>query len=815
MFILSYSSVAALEPLPPGEIRLALDKLDRVASVMYVAAHPDDENTRLISWLARERLVHTVYLSLTRGDGGQNLLGADLDERLGLLRTHELMAARAIDGGEQRFTRAIDFGFSKTAEETKRIWGMEEILADVVWAIRLEKPDLIVTRFSPEDDRTHGHHSASAQLARMAFRAAADPAQFPEQLQYVEPWQARRIVWNTSSWFYRARNQTFDPSGLLAVDVGVFQPLLGTSHAEIASASRSRHKTQGFGSTATLGRELEYFAHLDGDPATVDLLDGVDASWDRIPGGRAFSDRLQQAITGFDDRAPWKIVPLLLSARSLLAGLEDRFWVEKKLGEMDRIIAACLGLDLEAVTREAQVAPGDQIDITLNLIQRSPLQVELQETTILDVKQTKPEMLTDNRMVSLVRKVTLPSALPISQPYWLDQAHGTGHFTVEEQQMRGRPVNPPSLAALVRLRVEETDLYYTLPVEYKTNDPVDGEIKENLVLVPPLTIDLDRSSVVFPDAQPRSLTVKLQCRGESASGEVRFKVPAGWSVDPESRPFSFSRRGEEEVFAITVRAHQAAATGPLSASAMVAGKSFTRGQVTMTYRHLPKLTYFPSATAQLVRFEAVCAARRVGYLEGAGDEIPDALRHLGCTVEPLAVAGQTSADLSRYDAIVLGVRALNTVEGIDRLMPALLGYVEAGGTLLLQYNTSHQLKTDRFAPFPLTLSRERVCQEEAVVSLLAPDHPALRFPNALTTADFDDWVQERGLYFPNEWDAAYTALLSCHDDGEPPRDGGLLVARYGQGWYVYTGYSFFRQLPRGVPGAYRLMANLLSLGKSQ
>ncbi|HMP89468.1 MAG TPA: PIG-L family deacetylase [Kiritimatiellia bacterium] len=802
----------AIEPMPSGQLELELNKLLTLGSALYVAAHPDDENTKLITYLANETKAHTTYLSLTRGDGGQNLLGADLGEKLGIIRTHELLAARRIDGGEQLFSRANDFGYSKTPEETLAFWGREEILADTVWAIRLTRPDVIITRFAMEPDFTHGHHTAATWLAMDAFTAAADPNRFPEQLTMVEPWAAKRLIWNTSHWFYQRRNIVFDPTGLLSVDTGVYNPLLGAAYSEIAARSRSAHKTQGFGATAELGVSMEYFIHLAGEPTTNHLFEGIDLNWSRVPGGEPVAEAIRLAIDAFSPREPANAVPHLIEAHRALSALPDQFWKTKKRRDLERVIAACLGLDVESVTTQPSAVPGGEVALTINAVQRSPLDVHISCSIPFDeFPLIENQLLSFNELAENKKTVSIPADLPASQPYWLIEPHEIGRYEVADPSMIGTPENPPAVPVSVRVTVDGYPLDYTIPTSYKYNDPVHGEVKEPFVLTPPVMVNLPESPRIFSRAAPEKISARIIARSAISNGQLRFIVEDGWKVDPPTVTFD-AAPGEEISVETKLTPPSDPGRSTLRAEIVIAGQTYDRGFERITYDHIPVQTIFPRAHIQLVLLDVETAGERIGYIPGAGDAIPEALARIGYSVDMLSESDMNTETLSRYSAIVLGIRALNTNERIGFYMPALFEYANRGGVVILQYNVHRGLKTTSYSPHPFTISQERVSDETAEMRILAPDHPVLNFPNRITGADFSEWVQERGLYFASSWDEAFTPIFSANDPGDKPSDGGLLVARHGDGWFVYTGISWFRQLPAGVPGAYRLFANLVSLG---
>ncbi|HSH38636.1 MAG TPA: PIG-L family deacetylase [Chthoniobacterales bacterium] len=804
--------------MPAGEIRLALEKLNVVGRVLYVAAHPDDENTGLIAYFANGALYETAYLSLTRGDGGQNLIGPELGDQLGVIRTQELLAARRIDKGRQFFTRANDFGFSKSADETQRIWDREKILADVVWTIRKFRPDIIVTRFPLEDDRTHGHHTSSAQLAQEAFRIAADPKRFPEQLKFVQPWQPTRLLWNTSQFFFRARNVPFDPTGLILLEAGGYQPLLGRSYAEIDAASRTMHKSQGFGVSIERGEQKEYFKFLEGKPIeNGDLFTGIDTTWARVPKGAELTERVRAIAAGYDMQKPAASVPALLELRRLLVALGSDFWAQEKLATVDSLIAACLGLHLEAVTDKPAAQPGDTANVQLEAINRSDVPVRFKSARVL--ANAQPEAIdAELRFEQLFTKKTpvkLPETLPFSLPYWLRERGTLGTFTVADQTLIGRPENPPPFPVEFTLEIGGQEIVYNVEPRFRKVDRVEGETNQPLVIAPPVFVDLPRPVFVFGNNEPKTLDVRVIASAEKVTGNITLEAPAGWKVEPASAPVEL--HGAESETTLVFQVTPAATAGEATLRAFFAPaagqrvEAFSRQRI--EYPHIEPQTLISPAQAKLVRAGIENKAARIGYLPGAGDSVPESLTDIATEVKMLENREVKADNLARFDAVVIGVRASNAHPNrVSAWMPELLAYAKKGGVVIMQYTTTPGPKPEHL-PYPLKVSRDRVTDETADVRVLAPDHPVMKFPNKITKVDFDGWVQERGLYFPNEWDGAWTPILSSNDPGEKPADGGLLVSRVEKGWFIYTGYAWFRELPAGVPGAYRLFANMLSLGK--
>jgi LmbE family N-acetylglucosaminyl deacetylase len=798
----------AVEPPTEGAVLQSLRSFAVMGSVLYVAAHPDDENTQVITYLARGRGYRTAYLSLTRGDGGQNLLGPQLGEALGVARTQELLAARRLDGGRQYFTRAKDFGYSKNAEETLSVWDRQGVLGDIVRVIREFRPDVIITRFSPKPAPTHGHHTASAVLAVEAFRLAADPAAFPEQLRELKPWRARRIVHNVGLGAAAANPgagmaiagspaNVPDGPGVVKVEVGGRDPVSGESFASIAARSRGMHKTQGFGiggPPVNEGSRIEPFVLLAGDAATNDLLDGVDTTWNRVPGGAEIARSIDEEIAKFNAQDAAARVPALLAIRRRLAALPADPVVSDKRQQLDRIIQACLGLEVDTVVDRAEVVPGETVKLRHTAVVRSRNPVRWNQPVVRETSQV------------------VPASTPPSQPYWLRTEGTAGMFDVDDPSLIGRAENPPTFPLEYVFDVGGQTLVIAgepMPAA----DPAKPALRRRMEVIAPVSLQFIAGVWLFAPGAARPVTMELTAARARAAGTVRLDAPAGWTVTPASQPFRLAAPGEHARFTFTVTAPAQLATAPLGASVEINGRRFNQQRVEVRYDHLPLQLLQPPAHAKAVSLELATRGHHIGYLPGAGDDVAAALEQMGYEVTSLTGADLTPERLRGLDAVIIGIRAFNVRTDLAERLPALFAYVEAGGTVVAQYNTLDGLREDWLAPFRLRLSRDRVTDERAPVTILAPEHPVLTTPNRITAADFEGWVQERGLYFPDQWDERFTAILSSGDAGETPLKGGLLAARHGKGYFVYTSLAWFRQLPEAVPGAYRLFANLVSLGK--
>ncbi len=829
------------QTLNSADILLGLKKLKVIGSVLYIAAHPDDENTRLLAYLSKERLYRTGYLSMTRGDGGQNLIGDEQGIELGLIRTQELLSARRMDGAEQFFTRAYDFGFSKTTDETLRIWDKEKILSDVVWVIRKFQPDVIMTRFPPDSRAGHGHHSSSAVLAREAFDAAADPNRFPEQFHYgVKPWKAKRIMWNT----FNFGNTNTTSNDQLKIDVGVFNPMLGKGYGEIASESRSQHKSQGFGVPRQRGAAIEFFTLTGGDSMKSDFAEGIVTDWSRYEGGSSINQHIDKIVAEYSFQNPSASVKSLVELYKAIEKINDGDWKMKKLNEVKSLIEACAGLWMEASTNQEFIVMGDSLRVNFNVISRTTVPVELQRiridsSNILSIPDStkvkfsfyeealKKEMqeqpyfvdtvlsktLMPNQGINFTRKILVKRNE--TEPYWISKPMSTGSFTVDEQTMIGMAENAPVYEALFFATVYGTDFVFSKPVMVKSTDAVKGELYQKLVVYPPALIKANNSLLLFKDTESKKANFTFSPQATlKTKASVSINTSNGWKLKPDYGNFQFVK-GQDYELQVAVKPDQFmnGSTTYVQPSFTSGFSRFNRQRVRkIEYDHIPVITYFPDAVTKVVEVDVKITGKKVGYINGAGDFLPYCLEQLGYKVDFLKEEQLTVENLKQYDAIITGVRAYNIHAWLSSAYDGLMQYVKEGGILLVQYNTSNQLGTvkARMSPYPFAISRNRVTEEDAKVSFLAPKHVVLNYPNKITEKDFEGWVQERSVYEAENTDSNYVSILGMNDAGEPQRKGSLIVADYGKGRFVYSSVAFFRQLPAGVPGAYRLIANLLA-----
>ncbi|MDP2159447.1 MAG: PIG-L family deacetylase [Flavobacterium sp.] len=821
--LFSYSTLFAQQPekLTAVEIYHAIQKLNFLGSVLYVAAHPDDENTRLISYMANHQKARTAYLSLTRGDGGQNLIGTELRELLGVIRTQELIEARKIDGGEQFFTRANDFGYSKIPDETLKIWNKEQVKEDMIYVIRKFKPDVIINRFDHRSPgTTHGHHTSSAQLSIEIFDEINNKNVFPKQLDYVSLWQPKRLFFNTSWWFYGSREKfdQADKKNLVNFETGIYYPLFGKSNQEIAALSRSRHQSQGFGSTGSRGEEIEYLELIKGTVPTdnKNIFEGIDTSWNRVKGGAAIGKILSEVEKKFDFKNPSASIPMLVSAYEMLQKIEDNHWKKIKSDELKKIIQACAGLYLEGVAEQQSITPGSLLKVKVEAINRSSIPMVLKGMTFIPEGKsiTENKALQNNISETFEAALLIPQNLEYTEPYWLKKEGTVGMYRVDEQERIGFP----DIIRQLKVRFEVIINNITIPFEkeiiYKYNDPVQGEVYKPLDVVPTATTSIVDKVKIFQAKQTQSITVLVKSGKDNVNGVLKLDLPKNWNVSPEQIPFELSKKGAEATFTFQVTAPSQVEEVQAKSIVIIDGKTEDKEQLLISYNHIATQQVLATASAKFIRLDLKTNGEKIAYIMGAGDEVPTYLSQMGYEVTVLKPEEITPQNLKKYQVVIVGIRAYNTVEELAFKQQILFDFVKAGNTMIVQYNTTGKLTVKDIAPFPLKISRDRVTEEDAEVRFLAPNHKVLNYPNKITSKDFEGWVQEQGLYYPNEWDATFTPILSSNDLGEDPKNGGLLIAPYGKGHYIYTGLSFFRELPAAVPGAFRLFANMISISSN-
>ncbi|MBS7786684.1 PIG-L family deacetylase [Flavobacterium sp. CYK-55] len=822
-------NIEAQKPLKPNSINIyhQIQKLNFLGSVLYIAAHPDDENTRLITFLANEKKARTGYLSLTRGDGGQNLIGPELRELLGTIRTQELIEARKIDGGEQFFTRANDFGFSKTPTETLNIWNKDAVLSDVIYNIRKFQPDVIINRFDARTPgTTHGHHTASAMLSLEAFDKTNKNDIYPEQLNLVSTWQPKRVYFNTSWWFYGSKEkfEKADKSKLSALNIGVYYPSVGKSNQEIAALSRSQHQSQGFGSTGTRGDEIEYLELLKGDmPQNPnDLFEGIDTTWNRIKGGKTIGDLLTQVEKNFDFKNPSASVPDLIKAYSMIQLLDDHHWKEIKSEEIKNIIAACTGLYLEAVTSVNDATPGSKIKIKLEAINRSNLNINwpsftLLPTTNIDAQtllrpvQSETFTLKNNKDITEEVDFIIPEKITYTQPYWLENEGNVGMYRVDDQKKIGLPDVIREVKVIFNLDFSGVSIPFERTAVYKYNDDVKGEVYQPFDIVPEISTTITNKVLLFNKHRAQEIEVKVKAGREKVNGQLMLQLPPEWKITPTNFNFDLDQKGAEQTFIFEVTPPKNPIEITAQVIALVNNKPFNQERINISYPHIAQQQVLKNSQARLIKLDIKTGDEKIAYIMGAGDEVPKYLKQMGYEVSIVNPEDITAEKLASFDVVMTGIRAYNTIQALALKQSILLDFVKQGHTMIVQYNTLDDLVTPNMSPYPLKISRDRVTEENAEVTFLDPENPILNKPNKITTKDFTGWKQEQGLYYPNQWDTTFKSIISAHDQGETPKNGAILVAPVGKGHYIYTGLSFFRELPEGVSGAYRLLANMISL----
>lgn len=823
LLLLSFQIGFAQRPTKPTSVEIyhQIQKLNFLGSVLYVAAHPDDENTRLISYLSNDKKARTGYLSLTRGDGGQNLIGTELRELLGVIRTQELIEARKIDGGEQFFSRANDFGFSKNPTETLEIWDKNQVLSDVVWAIRKFQPDVIINRFDHRSPgTTHGHHTASAMLSLEAFDLVNDKTIYPEQLKYVSTWQPKRLFFNTSWWFYGSREkfEKADKSTQTKLNIGTYYQSFGKSNQEIAALSRSCHQSQGFGNTGTRGEEDEYLEFLKGEKLNdnTNLFEGIDTSWNRVQGGKAIGDILNAVEKNFDFKNPSASIPELVKAYTLIQNLSDKHWKEVKTEEIKKIIAACAGLYFEAVADVQEITPDSPLKIKLEVINRSSIPMKLTGIGAIPTYETKEKKIIDlknNVPFTETTSLNLNNTIDYTNAYWLNQVGTEGMYRVDEQEKIGLPDVIRQITVGFWIEILGVEIPFDRKVVYKYNDDVKGEVYQPLDIVPLATSTIAEKVYIFNNDRSKTVTVKVKAGKDKIAGNVKLQLPENWSVSPTEIPFSLDRKGEEVLAVFNVSPSKEISEIEIKSIVTIGNQVFDKQKIDINYPHIYKQMVLKPAVAKAIRLKIKTKNEKIAYIMGAGDEIPKSLQQMGYEVEIIKPEAISAEKLSPFDVVITGIRAYNVVNALAYKQKTLLDFVKNGKTMIVQYNTLDDLVSKEMAPFPLKISRDRVTEEDAEVRFLAPNHPVLNYPNKITVDDFKGWKQEQGLYYPSEWGKEFTPILSANDTGEKPKDGALLIAKYGKGNYIYTGLSFFRELPEGVSGAFRLIANMIAIGK--
>ena len=793
-----------------NEIYLKLKKLNFLGSVLYVAAHPDDENTSLISYLANELKAHTSYLSLTRGDGGQNLIGTELNDLLGVIRTNELLQARLIDGGNQYFTSAIDFGFSKNSNETLEIWPKNEILEEVVRLIREIKPDIIINRFDHRrDGQTHGHHTASAILSKEAYKISGNRNFYSSQLDSLQLWKPLRQYVNISWWRYGSREKfnSINKDNFIKIDITKYNFLTGKTNSEISALSRSQHKSQGFGRSPNLEKETEYLELIGGlENKSNDIFEGVNTTWNRLEGGAEIKVLIDQTLEKFDFEKPEKSVKNLLKILNEIKKLRISVWKTRKLKEVKEIIRLCLGIKMITNTDFDYGNKGEEIDLDFKVLNNSSYPIYISKVD----NQLKNIFLKSNELYNDKFKFRLPNEF--NTPYWLIKNKKIGKFTIEKKY-----TNKPTSSKItlpVEIKIFETYLDYNVEVNQRINNPIKGEVINPLYVVPNIAVNFKKDKYLFLDTEPQKIIVGVKNLSNNFKGKIKLNAPDGWKIEKDCVDLYLTEKGETKNIDFQIRPSDNSKDGILSLSILSDNKLIANESLSIfeiDYDHIPKQYIIKPFFSKIKKLDLVLPRKKVGYIMGAGDLVYENLKSIGLNIELIDINKIENGDLDRFDTIIMGIRAYNVNVELRSKNELLFDYAKKGGNLLIQYNTTRNLLTNKLTPFYLSLSRDRVTEENSTVKILNPLHRALNFPHKITSEDFESWVQERGLYFPSKWDKNFMPILSMNDKNENEKLGSLLIGNHGKGKIIYTGLSFFRQIPSGVSGAYRLLINLISL----
>ena len=790
-----------------------LQKLRVLGSVLHVAAHPDDESTHMLTWFAQQQHWETNYFACTRGDGGQNLIGDEQGVPLGLIRTQELLAARRIDGANQYFSRAFDFGFSKSTEEALGFWDKQLILSDLVWVIRKTRPDIIFTRFPPDARAGHGHHSASAALAIEAYKAAADPKMFPEQLKKgVEVWQAKRLLWNTFRFPGSAGNSTISDTQF-KVEIGDYLPFLGQSTGELAAFSRSQHKSQGFGFAVDRGRSTEYFATLAGDAPKDNLWDGVDATWNRVNSN--IDALITPIIQAYNPAKPYESISALIGLKKAIKALPASSWTQKKIVEIDAWVVQAAGIYLGATTTQGIIATGEKLNIKTEFIVRAPISVENVAVSFAGQDTTFTGKIQPYRKYPLQRSILASAS--ITQPYWIQETKSTGHFNVADQQKIGQAKVDAAYTAKATFSIQGEEFSIERPVQELIIDPVKGEILQPITISPKTVFSLSSNVVLLPRGSKDTKSIQIAITALAALKPGKIEVKTGGTSLSTIDLKEGMKAGEKREWPISfaeanLKEGKSSSTVQLHITSGVEQWVDSLELQTIEYAHIPTQRYFTPVNLSLLHIDFAKKGKRIGYIKGAGDKVPEGLKQMGYEVDFLSEKELTAANLQQYDAVLTGVRAYNTNEYWGNVFPEIMKYIENGGNYVVQYNTASYLgpMKSNMSPYPLLVTRNRITKEEAKPNFLLPAHALLNRPNKITEADFADWIQERSIYTAETNDPHFEFPLGFSDPNESENKGNIAVTKYGKGQFIYTGLVFFREIPAGVPGAYRLLANLLA-----
>ena len=811
IFLLTFQSLISQNS---SEIYSKLEKLNVLGSLLHVGAHPDDENTNLISYFSNKYNVETTYLSLTRGDGGQNLIGSELKDELGVIRTQELIAARKVDGANQLFTSAKDFGYSRNPEETLRIWNKKKLLDEIVSHIRTIQPDIIINRFDHRTSgRTHGHHTSSAILSDKAFDLAANKNEFRDQLNSLSTWEPKRLFLNVS-WFFYGSQDNFsrvNKKDFIKFDYSEYNTLRGKTYEEISAESRSQHKSQGFGRSANPGGpkwgylELIKGKNIDSN----NPFEGIDISWNRIKGGKKIDELIKNLLNNFDFKTPEKNVSALINIYNNIEKLDDSYWKNKKINDLKEIIIECLGLNIQLNSKNMLGTPNNSETFNLKIVNPSNVDVLIKNIKTNERNIPINLILSNNNL--LEKKVKINTNDRITTPYWLTSEGDLGMFNVKNDENNGLPETQPSISANINIEINGSQINLIKYPFYRFTDPINGEVIIPFTIVPKMTLNLDQQVYIFYNSEPKQIFVSVNAHAEKIEGNLTLKIPDGWEIDPENHKINLDKKGEQKTYVFNVSAKNKN-SGIIKPIVEIENQSYSNSLIEIDYPHITKQFIVKPSYAKANGIDLKNNVYRVGYIMGAGDKIPKTLENIGVDVVEIEPSQIKFENIKYLKTIILGIRSFNVIDELRSKNRVLWEYVKNGGTLIIQYNTTRGLKTNEIAPYKLKLSRDRVTDENSKFKILNKSHPIFNYPNKIENYDFNNWVQERGLYFPSSWSDKFEPHIEFSDYDQIITKGGLLSASYGNGKIIYTGLSFFRQLPAGVSGAYRLFINLINYG---
>jgi LmbE family N-acetylglucosaminyl deacetylase len=809
-FLASLSLSSYCQSYNSSTLKKELKALPVFGKVMYMAAHPDDENTRLISYLSNHELVETAYFSLTRGDGGQNLIGNEKGAALGILRTQELIEARKIDGGIQFFSNAVDFGYTRSEKETLTKWDEEKVLDDAIAILRTFKPDVIILRFPPDSRAGHGHHTASASIALKAAELAKDPSYVSKVNPELEAWHVECVYVNTGRWWVSNIDSIANaqPEKYLKVNVGAYDPILGKSYSEIAGLSRSEHKSQGFGAARAKGNLFEYLELVYGKGDSKSIFGSISTSPERAGMSKNFAQIAAKIYQEFDGEKPWNSINDLLKLRKLLDKATDIHWKKLKQNRIDALIKQCLGLVIEVGSPKEHWVPGTSNTLEFRIINRSPQEIEWKNIYGLGMNEKVNQVPEMNAWQTLEKEIDLPTDYPLSTPYWLNEPF-ENRFSSNEAIPIGMKDSIRSPSYTFTISIQGTELKYTCNTTFTRIDRVKGELTHPVFISPALSIHPENKVVIFRPGQTKTIRILLRNKTGPRTYTLETGISAPWK-GPNRIEIAFDSSQTEQWVDFKLTAPKAENQTHVFPFASEGSRRFDQDQLIIDYDHISPQSYCPIASMKLVTIDLNTVGSHIAYVEGAGDEVPEALAQIGYQVTSLNPE-DLAGDLSGYQAILFGVRAFNVHPELANYSRELSQFMENGGSVVIQYNTSRGLNLS-LGPYPFKLTRDRITDEYAKVSFSNAKDPILNYPNKITTHDFDNWVQERGLYFVGEVDANYRMPIRFeYLDGT--LDGSLITTAVGKGSFTYTSISLFRQLPAGVPGSYKLLANFIAGGK--